>query len=62
MNTAETSTSSARRLIWPNIILFILYTAETFWKLLGFFVFFLQFWGVQFNLVLENKCDFSPHK
>ncbi len=53
-NEAETSTSSARRL---DIISFILYTAETFLKVVVFF-----FYVFSFILVLENKCDCSPHK
>ncbi len=36
-------------LILLNIILFILYTEDTFLKVIVFlFVLFLQFWGVQF--------------
>ncbi len=55
-NEAETSTSSARRL---DIISFILYTAETFLKVIVFLFCFDVF---SFILVLENKCDCSPHK
>ncbi len=42
-------------LILLSIILFILYTAETFFEGYCFFCF-------SFILVLENKCDCSPHK
>ncbi len=51
-------------LILLNVISFILYTAETFLKVIVFlFCFsFCNFEVLSFILVLENKCDCSPHK
>ncbi len=51
-------------LILLNIISFILYTAETFLKVIVFlFCFsFCNFEVLSFILVLENKCDCSPNK
>ncbi len=43
-----------------NIILFILYTEETFLKDIVFL--FCNFEVFSFILVSENMCDYSPHK
>ncbi len=63
MTAAETSTSSARRqdfFILLHCILFILYTAETFLKVIFCCNFEVFYFGVIY--FGEHKCDCSPHK